>query len=176
MTKKSISRHNGGWQMTIEPVHCGTSSILKVRFLGHPVVVEEIKGWGQLIQVVRSLLCGTGFGKYGWPSQQSIYSSNLKISNQLTSASSIVLFIRAQWELPLAIFSYMLIMKCTVSKTSRGTSSIKKSEQASICLEFALFSKKCAPTNVPAPNCLEMLQHLIAGVESHQVVWANYGI
>ena len=81
------------------------------------------------------------------------YSSNLKISNQLTSASSIVLFIRAQWELPLAIFSHMLIMKCTVSKTSRGTSSIKKSEQASICLEFALFSK-----NVPPPTS----QHLTA--------------
>ena len=30
--------------MVIEPVHCGSSSILKVRFLGHPVVELEDTG------------------------------------------------------------------------------------------------------------------------------------
>ena len=36
-TKKSISRHKGYRLLVIAPAHCG-SSILKVRFLGHPVV------------------------------------------------------------------------------------------------------------------------------------------
>ena len=39
--KKSISRHKGCRQMVIEPVHCGSSSILKVRFLGHPVYHDD---------------------------------------------------------------------------------------------------------------------------------------
>ena len=29
--------------MVIEPVHCGSSSILKVHFLGHPVEADLIK-------------------------------------------------------------------------------------------------------------------------------------
>ena len=37
MTKKWNSRRNGCQQIVIELVHCGSSSILKVRFLGHPV-------------------------------------------------------------------------------------------------------------------------------------------
>ena len=35
-TKKLISRHKGCRQMVIEPLHCGSSSILKVRFFGTP--------------------------------------------------------------------------------------------------------------------------------------------
>ena len=37
MTKKLISRHKECLVRVIEPVHCGSNSILKVRFLGHPV-------------------------------------------------------------------------------------------------------------------------------------------
>ena len=38
--KKSISKHKGCRQMVIEPVHCNSGSILKVRFfLGHPVYI-----------------------------------------------------------------------------------------------------------------------------------------
>ena len=36
--QKKISRHKGCRQMVIETVHCASSSILKVRFLGHPVL------------------------------------------------------------------------------------------------------------------------------------------
>ena len=37
-TKKLISGHKGCLILVIEPVHCGSNSILKVRFSGHPVV------------------------------------------------------------------------------------------------------------------------------------------
>ena len=30
--KKLISRHKGCWLLVIEPVHCGSNSILRVRF------------------------------------------------------------------------------------------------------------------------------------------------
>ena len=38
-TKKLISIHKGCRLLVFEPVHCGSNSILKVRFLGHPVHV-----------------------------------------------------------------------------------------------------------------------------------------
>ena len=41
-TEKLISRHMGGWLLLIESVHCGSSSILKVRFFGHPVVLKTL--------------------------------------------------------------------------------------------------------------------------------------
>ena len=40
-TKKIISRHKEYRLLVIEPVHLGSNSILKVRFLGHPVHTHD---------------------------------------------------------------------------------------------------------------------------------------
>ena len=40
-----FSRHKGCRLLVIEPVHCGSNSILKLRFFGHPVLeVIDSKG------------------------------------------------------------------------------------------------------------------------------------
>ena len=65
MTKKLISRHKGCQLLVIEPMHCGSNSILKVRFLGHPVHLKTI--WSESMPYLpNSVLCGIPMFKAGW--------------------------------------------------------------------------------------------------------------
>ena len=41
----------GCWLLLIEPVHCGSNSILKVRFWGHPVDAQEIRYYLRVINL-----------------------------------------------------------------------------------------------------------------------------